>query len=308
MSMERVRRALTGISGVHVTAYDGEGAIDAALIGAIVGRIAAAGVHNIVSAGNTAEFFALTPDEVSRVHEAAVAGAAGRALVTAAVGRSLTEAIAMARAAKRAGADAVMVHQPLDPFAAPQAQVDYFLAIAEASELPLVAYVRSEQIGVEDLAHAAAHPNVAGIKFAHGNLMLLAQVLRETQNHPAVFVCGLAESWAVPFYALGARGFTSGLVNVDPQRSLAVWTALEAHDFAAANRLLDAIAPFEAMRTRFNHGANVTVVKEALTLLGVPVGPVRRPGLPALDAADREALRRLLREWGLQRLDLRAGA
>lgn len=308
MSIEHVRRALAGISGVHVTAYDGEGAIDAALIGAIVGRIAASGVHNIVSAGNTAEFFALTPEEVSRVHEAAVAGTAGRALVTAAVGRSLTEAIAMARAAKRAGADAVMVHQPLDPFAAPHAQVDYFLAVAEASELPLVAYVRSDQIGVEDLARAAAHPNVAGVKLAHGNLMLLAQVLREAREHPAVFVCGLAESWAVPFYALGARGFTSGLVNVDPKRSLAVWAALEARDFAAANQLLDAIAPFEAMRARFNHGANVTVVKEALTLLGVPVGQVRRPGLPALDAADREALRRLLREWGLQRLDLRAAA
>jgi 4-hydroxy-tetrahydrodipicolinate synthase len=299
MSVERVRRALTGISGVHVTPYDGSGAIDSALLKAIVAGMAGAGVHNIVSAGNTGEFFALTSDEVLRVHEVAIAAVAGRALVTAAVGRSLVEAAATARAAKRAGADAVMAHHPLDPFAAPQAQADYFIALAEASELPLIAYVRSDLISAGDLARVALHSNVAGVKFATANLMLLAECLRVTKGHPAVWVCGLAEGWAAPFYALGTRGFTSGLVNIDPSRSLAIWSALEAGDFAAAKGLVDIIAPFEAMRTKFNNGVNVTVVKEAMMLLGLPVGPPRVPGLTALDAADRDRLRGVLTNWGL---------
>jgi 4-hydroxy-tetrahydrodipicolinate synthase len=302
MSVERVRHALTGISGVHVTPYDSSGAIDAALLGSIVADMAVAGVHNIVSAGNTGEFFALTSDEVLRVHDIAISAVAGRALVTAAVGRSLTEATATARAAKRAGADAIMAHHPLDPFAAPQAQADYFVALAEASELPLVAYVRSDLISAADLARVAVHPNVAGVKFAAGNLMLLAECLRATKGHPAVWVCGLAEGWAAPFYALGTRGFTSGLVNVDPKRSLAIWAALEAGDFATARRLVDIIAPFEAMRTKFNNGANVTVVKEAMTLLGLAVGPARLPGLTVLDAADRNRLRSVLNDWGLRPL------
>jgi 4-hydroxy-tetrahydrodipicolinate synthase len=302
MSIERVRHALTGISGVHVTPYDSSGAIDAALLGSIVADMAVAGVHNIVSAGNTGEFFALTSDEVLRVHDIAIAAVAGRALVTAAVGRSVTEATATARAAKRAGADAIMAHHLLDPFAAPQAQADYFVALAEASELPLVAYVRSDLISAADLARIAVHPNVAGVKFATGNLMLLAECLRATKGHPAVWVCGLAEGWAAPFYALGTRGFTSGLVNVDPKRSLAIWAALEAGDFATARRLVDIIAPFEAMRTKFNNGANVTVVKEAMTLLGLAVGPARLPGLTVLDAADRNRLRSVLNDWGLRPL------
>jgi 4-hydroxy-tetrahydrodipicolinate synthase len=300
MSIERIRRALTGISGVHVTPYDRSGAIDAALLETIVAGMAAAGVHNIVSAGNTGEFFALTSDELRQVHETAIAAVAGHALVTAAIGRSLLEATAAARAAKRAGADAVMAHHPLDPFAAPPAQADYFIALAEASELPLVAYVRSDLISAGDLARVAMHPNVAGVKFATANLMLLAECLRATKGHPAVWVCGLAEGWAAPFYALGTRGFTSGLVNIDPSRSLAIWTALEAGDFAAARRLVDVIAPFEAMRTKFNNGANVTVVKEAMMLLGLPVGPARIPGLTALDAADRDRLRSVLADWGLR--------
>jgi 4-hydroxy-tetrahydrodipicolinate synthase len=43
--------------------------------------------------------------------------------------------------------------------------------------------------------------------------------------------------------------------------------------------LVATIAKFEAMRTHFGNGANVTVVKEALNLLGFPVGRVRRPGI-----------------------------
>jgi 4-hydroxy-tetrahydrodipicolinate synthase len=308
MSVERVRHTLTGISGVHLTPYDASGAINSALLGAIVADMAVAGVHNIVSAGNTGEFFALSCDEVKRVHEIVTAAVAGRALVTAAVGRSLVEAIATARAAKRAGADAIMAHHPLDPFAAPRAQVDYFIALAEASELPLIAYVRSDLIKACDLARVAMHPNVAGVKFATANLALLAECLRATKGHPAAWVCGLAEGWAAPFYALGTRGFTSGLVNVDPRRSLGIWAALEAGDFAEAKQLVDVIAPFEAMRAKFNNGANVTVVKEALMLLGIAVGPVRIPGLAALDAADRERLRQVLIDWGLKPLPVSVAA
>ena len=297
MDVATYRRALAGISGVHVTAYADDGGINADLTAKIVRRIAHAGVHNIVSGGNTGEFFSMTADEVLRLQAIAIAAADGRSAVTAAAGRSVREASATAAAAKREGADGVMVHHPLDPFAAPSAQADYFIAIAEASELPIVAYLRSDAIPVAELARVATHPNVAGVKFATTNLMLFADCVRATHGTDAVWICGLAESWAAPFYALGARGFTSGLVNIDPQRSLAVWQALEAGDYALARTLVAQIAGFEQMRTKFNNGANVTVVKEALMLRGDAVGPVRLPGLPALDAPDRARLREILNGW-----------
>src|SRR5258708_20682619 len=66
MSIERVRRALTGISGVHVTPYDSSGAIDAALLGSIVADMAVSGGPNNVSARNTREVFAPTTPEGPR--------------------------------------------------------------------------------------------------------------------------------------------------------------------------------------------------------------------------------------------------
>ena len=52
------------------------------------------------------------------------------------------------------------------------------------------------------------------------------------------------------------------------------------------------------MRTKFNNGANVTVVKEAMALSGWDVGPVRLPGLPSLSGGDREELGRILASIG----------
>ncbi|RDJ25425.1 dihydrodipicolinate synthase family protein [Bosea caraganae] len=301
MTNDRVRSALRGISGVHVTAWGSDGEADWTVTGKIVRRIAEAGIHNIVSAGNTGEFYPMTTDEVVRSHAVAAEAAAGKALVTAGIGRSLREAVATGKLAARAGCDAVMVHHPLDPFAAPQSQADYIIAIAEALDVPVVAYIRSDAIGVKDLTRVATHANVAGVKFASTNVMLLAECVRATEGTSANWICGLAEGWAAPFHALGARGFTSGLVNVAPERSLAIWQALEKNDYDRARALVSEIAGFETMRTKYGNGANVTVVKEALGLLGTPVGPVRLPGLPELNEGERTELRRIVAGWSAQR-------
>ncbi|WP_107676770.1 dihydrodipicolinate synthase family protein [Agrobacterium sp. LAD9] len=291
------RQALHGISGVPVTAYEAGGEVDIGVTTEVYARVARAGIHNIVAAGNTGEFYALTPAEILRVYEAAIKGVDGKAPVTAAIGRSQREALAMARQAREMGASAVMSHQPVDPFAAPQSQIDYFLGLADGSELPLVAYVRADGFSVDDMVRLASHPNVAGIKFATTDIMLLSRAIAASDPKGALYVCGLAESWAPAFSAVGARSFTSGLVNVAPQFSLQVHEALTSGDFSAARKVVEKIELFERLRTRYRNGANVTVVKEAMEILGLRVGPVRAPGLARLDEQDRKTLEGLLASW-----------
>jgi 4-hydroxy-tetrahydrodipicolinate synthase len=55
--------------------------------------------------------------------------------------------------------------------------------------------------------------------------MRLAEAIRRC-DPDIVWVDGLAEPWAPPFFAVGARGFTSGLINVWPEHSLAIHAAL----------------------------------------------------------------------------------
>ncbi|GLQ55420.1 dihydrodipicolinate synthase family protein [Devosia nitrariae] len=294
-AITKVRRALTGISGVPVTPYGGSGALDGAALKALIGRLSRSGVHNLMAAGNTGEFFALALEEIGEVHRLTIEAAhEGTSIVSAAVGRSLADAKRLARDAIAAGADAIMGHHPMDPFAAPAAQARYFLALADSSTVPVIAYVRSDTFSIADFKLLAAHENVAGIKFASNNLMLLGEAIRATAEYPTVWVCGLAEGWAPPFYAMGARGFTSGLVNVFPELSLAIHKALEANDYARARSLIAPIAGFEALRTKYSNGANVTVVKEALEIMGESAGPVRMPGLEALNEEERATLREIV--------------
>ena len=60
--------------------------------------------------------------------------------------------------------------------------------------------------------------------------MRLAEAIRRCAPE-IVWVDGLAEPWAPPFYAVGARGFTSGLINVWPEHSVAIHRALDAGDY-----------------------------------------------------------------------------
>lgn len=289
-NIAQLKEALQQISGVPVTAYDNAGEIDLALSGQIARRIGEAGVRNVIAAGNTGEFYSLTLDEVRRVTAEVVKSAGEVTHVTAAAGRSLRDAIMLGKEAAADGANAVMAHFPADPFAGPSEQIAYFCDLADAIELPVVAYLRSDKAGVADLARLAGHENVVAIKYAAPNPLKLGEAIRATGDCDCIWVCGLAESWVPAFYAQGARGFTSGLVNVFPAISLAVHAAVEAGDYAAARAQIARIAPFEHMRTLHQNGTNVTVVKEALELTGTPCGPVRLPGVRKLDPANRQAL------------------
>ena len=291
-----LREQLTGISGVHITPFKNDGDINDELLIQIIEKISRSGVHIIVSNGNTAEFYSLNPEEIKHVQGISAEANDGRSLMMMAVGRSLKEAIDSAKYAKQNKADLIMIHQPMDPFVDPHNQANYILEIAESSEIPVVPYVRSTIIPKKDILRIAEHKNVVGIKFASVDLKLLAHCINETSTSEIVWICGLAESWTIPFYSLGARGFTSGLVNVFPEISLKLLSALEERNYEQATKLVSKISVFEEMRTRYNNGANVTVVKEALKLQGIDVGNVRLPGLPFLNSEELSELKNVIKD------------
>lgn len=277
--------ALAGISGILVTPYDDTGEIAPARLAPILDRALAAGVHMPVVNGNTGEFYALTTDEAcTMVHEVA-ALLDGRAPLLAGVGRGVRDACRLARASAEAGAAALMIHQPPDPFVSPRGTVDYVRAIIEAGGgLPVMLYLRNDAMGTQAIAELCALPGVKGVKWATPNPLKLAAAI-DACDPGITWVCGLAEIWAPPLYAVGARGFTSGLINVWPKRSAAIHAALAAGDYDQANDLIAGMRPFEEIRAEEMNGTNVTVVKAALLAQGHDCGPTRPPSAwPLTDA------------------------
>ncbi|MCB2040884.1 MAG: dihydrodipicolinate synthase family protein [Burkholderiaceae bacterium] len=286
-----LRRALDGISGILVTPFDDRDQLDPAPLQPVVDRAIAAGVHVLVANGNTSEFYGLTAAEAERMVQVAAEQVAGRVPLLAGVGRSVHEACALARASQAAGAAAIMVHQPPDPFVSPRGVVDYVRRIAGAAEgLPLVLYLRNDAIGLAAIEELCALDPVVGVKWASPTPMMLAEAIRRTAGRDIAWVGGLAETWAPPFYAVGARGFTSGLINVFPSHAMAIHRALDDGDYARAGVLIAAMRPFEDLRALENNGTNVTVVKAALRILGPDCGATRPPSAWPLTPSAQEQL------------------
>ncbi|MGW1467397.1 dihydrodipicolinate synthase family protein [Streptomyces sp. NPDC002308] len=290
MDLIPLKAALADVVAIPVTPFAEDGTIDKDTHRALLRRLLDGGVRIVTPNGNTGEFYALTPKERRAVTELTIDEVRGRATVLVGVGHDVPTAVAAAEHARDAGAELVMVHQPVHPYVSQDGWVDYHRAIAEAvPELGVVPYIRNPLLHGERLAELADHcPNVIGVKYAVPDAARFGAFARDAGLDRFVWIAGLAELYAPSYFATGATGFTSGLVNVAPEVSLGMLEALRAGDYAAAMKVWERIRRFEELRADRQSANNVTVVKEALAVLGLCRRDVRAPSrvLPEAQRAE----------------------
>ena len=272
----------------------------------LIRRVTGAGITVITPNGNTGEFYALAPAEARQATQTAVqaasdqAASGARARVLAGVGHDIAGAAAAARHAQRAGAEMIMIHQPVHPYQSAAGWTAYHQQIADAvPDLGVVLYVRDERVTgaqIRELGERCA--NVIGVKYGVKDAAQFAAVARDAGLGRFTWIAGLAEPYAPGYWAYGARGFTSGLANVSPSLSLSMLGALRAGDRAGAMDAWELIRPFEELRAARGSADNVAVVKEALAQLGLCGRDVRPPSR-LLPDAERAAVRAILQSWGL---------
>lgn len=282
--------AVRGALAFSITPFRDDLEVDLPRLEAHVDALVEAGLRTIVIAGNTGEFYSLSSSEIESLTAVAVRALGGRAIVVTGVGHGTHQATDGARAAERAGASAVMVHTPAHPYTTDDGYLEYVAAIVRSVGIPVIPYLKGIDPSRDTIRRLVSLEGIAAVKYARPDPVALAQLVVATQDDADVaWVCGIAERWAPFFWAAGAVGFTSGVVNVEAAPSIELWRLLEAGERVAAMRLWSAITPIEALRARHNDGANVAVLKEALRLLGRPVGPVRPPS-SGLDPETRQDL------------------
>ncbi|MYY01741.1 MULTISPECIES: dihydrodipicolinate synthase family protein [unclassified Streptomyces] len=290
MDLTPLKAALADVVAIPVTPFAEDGTIDTAAHRALLHRLLDGGVRIVTPNGNTGEFYALTPEERRTVTELTIEEAGGRATVLVGVGHDVPTAVAAAEHARDAGAEMVMVHQPVHPYVSQDGWVDYHRAIAEAVPgLGVVPYIRNPHLDGACLAALAdSCPNVIGVKYAVPDAARFAAFARDAGLERFVWVAGLAELYAPSYFSAGATGFTSGLVNVAPGVSLAMLEALRAGDHPAAMKVWEQIRRFEELRADRQSANNVTVIKEALAALGLCDRAVRPPSreLPEAQRAE----------------------
>ena len=296
--LDALRRRLSTVVAIPVTPFGPDGAVDWDTHAALIARLVEHGVEVVTPNGNTGEFYTLTPAEARRAVESAVAAVDGRAEVMAGVGLDVAGAVAAAVHARAAGAGSLMVHQPVHPYRSARGWIDYHRQIADSvPELGVVLYIRDERVTGAHIRELAGHSrNVIGVKYAVPDPVRFAQVSRDAGPHPLAWIAGLAELSAPGHWAVGATGFTSGLVNVVPRLSQAMLGALRAGDFAKAMTVWESARGFEELRAADASADNVSVVKEALAQLGLAPRGVRPPSRP-LPRDVRDQVAELVGGW-----------
>jgi 4-hydroxy-tetrahydrodipicolinate synthase len=256
------------------------------------------GTHGLVPVGTTGESPTLTHEEHKQVIELCIEAASGRVPVIAGTGsNSTSEAIALTRFAKKAGADGALVVTPYYNKPTQEGLYLHYKAINDAVDIPILIYnIPGRSIvdmSVDTMARLFKLPNIAGVKDATANMSRVSQQ-RAAMGTEFVQLSG-EDATALGFNAHGGQGCISVTANIAPALCSEFQLACLGSNFKRALEIQDRLMPLhDALFVESNPGP----VKYAAEKLGLCSGETRLPLAP-LAAASKAKVDAALAKVGL---------
>jgi 4-hydroxy-tetrahydrodipicolinate synthase len=256
------------------------------------------GVHGLIPVASTGEFLSLSDEERHRVAEIVVDQADKRVPVLIGCGAENSwDVVRYAREAQDMGADGVLVIPPFYSTPTEDELFQHYKTIGEAISIPLMLYNNPATSNVDMLPPLVARlseiDNVSYIKESTMDPTRVRDIIRLSGGRISVFggIMGYES------FINGAVGWTAVGCNLMPRQFSDMYRyCVEQRDLAAASQLYDTIKPVIDL---VGQNRYVSATKQALTLMGLPVGPPRPPRLPA-NADLRAWTMRVVRELGLR--------
>ena len=279
-----------GIYTPVITPYHNDFSLNQDALEATINRLIEAGVHGLIIAGTTGEYYAQSTDERVEMMSVAHEIIAGRRPMIVGTGAIRTEdSILYAKAAKKAGTDALLIATP--PYAYPTGReiALHALAIDRAADLPAMLYNYPGRMCVnmdeETLDRLGRSPNFCAIKESSGDPNRLHMLARD---YPHIALsCGMDDQ-ALEFFAWGARSWVCAGSNFAPEAHIALYQSCAVEgNFTKGRAIMSAMLPL--MRVLEQGGKFVQCIKYGLTLRGIDAGPPRKP-LQPLNKDDKRQL------------------
>ena len=251
----------------------------------------------------------LTADEKRQTLETVADVVSGRCKVVGGVaGPSTAQGVANARAARDAGADALLVFpipaylgQPLNP----EVPYRYHAAIAEAVDLPLILFQLQPALGgvlytTEILHRLITIPSVAAIKEASFDAMRYLQVKAalESASRKITFLTG-NDNFICESFILGAEGALLGFSTLGTREQVNMLDSVRRGDFDTARELGSRLQPLADVIFAPPVTDYRARTKEALKMLGILENTTVRPPLLPVTDADCEVIHQALQAAGL---------
>lgn len=256
------------------------GGLDEAGLRALVSWQIEQGSHGLVPVGTTGESPTLSHDEHNKVTEWVVEEAKGRVPVIAGAGSNSTrEAVALAKHAEKAGADAVLVVTPYYNKPTQEGMYHHFKAVNDAIGIPIFIYnipPRSVvDLSVDTMTRLFELKNIAGVKDATANLARVSQQ-RHAMGPDFIQLSG-EDMTALAYMAAGGHGCISVVANVAPKQCADLMSAVLKGDYAGALKIQDRLTP---LHDAIFKEPGLAGAKHGLKLLGRLDEEVRLPLMP----------------------------
>ncbi|MDG2356433.1 MAG: dihydrodipicolinate synthase family protein [Paracoccaceae bacterium] len=270
-----------GIYTPLVAPFADNGDLNQAAMAKTIDMLIDCGIHGIVIAGTTGEYYAMTMKERFKLMAIAKEMINGRVPTIVGTGAIRTEdSIEYAKQAKKTGADAILIATP--PYACPTGReiALHALAIDKAANLPVMLYNYPGRMSVDmdedTLDRLGRSTNFCAIKESSGNPNRLHMLARD---YPHIALsCGMDDQ-ALEFFAWGAKSWVCAGSNFAPEAHIALYKACVIEgDFNKGRKIMSAMLPL--MNVLEQGGKFVQSIKFGLTLRGISAGPPRKPLYP----------------------------
>lgn len=270
---------LTGCGTALITPFK-NGEVDYEAFAALVDRQVEAGIDFLVPLGTTGETPCLEDDERIKVLQIAKEHSQGRPIVVGGGTNSLQHTIRSMQMLEPYGVDAFLIVVPYYNKPTQEGQYQYFKAVAEATEKPIVLYNVPGRTGVnmtaETCLRLAQIPNIIATKEASGNREQIEAILA---GAPEGFqVLSGNDDDTLWMMKQGGAGIISVASNVAPGLLAEFTGAIRQGDMEKAEALNEKLTPL------FNNcfvESNPIPAKAAMHAMGLIENELRLPLVPS---------------------------
>ena len=289
---------LEGVYSVLPTPFTAAGEVDGDSLRRVVDLFVGAGVNGVTVLGVTGEVARLDDGERQRVLEIVTSHVNGRiGVVAGTTAEGTRTCIGYSRAAKAAGATAVMVSPPRMPKLNSEAVVRHYHALADAVDVEIVVQdfppVSGYAMEPWLLARVAREiPRARTIKLEDPPTPFkTSRILEQATGLDVRIFGGLGGVFLLEELMAGATGAMTGFAY--PEILVRIVTLFRAGQVDEAASVFYRSVPL--MRFEFQEGIGMAIRKEVLHRRGALTSPATRPPAAALDATTRAALDRVLK-------------
>lgn len=264
------------IFAAMLTPFEDDGSLSVKGIAPLLDFIVAQGVDGVYAGGSSGECMLQSRDERALMLRELAACGRGKCTLIAHVGAAATDdAVALARIAGEEGYDAISAVPPFYYKHAFENISDYYQAIVDACDLPLIVYniptLSGVNMATEECLRLLEDDRIAGMKYTASNLFQFAQLRRAAPDKSFYFG---SDEMFLGAAATGTDGGIGSTYNLIGDVYVGISKAVEAGDIARAR----------ALQTKSNDLIGILFetgvlpgLKHTISRLGVPVGPCRRP-------------------------------